>query len=751
MRCLYCGESLSLLRKLKGQGEFCSEAHRDAYQSEFNSLALGRLRQSRGGPVAPELERSPRPAFEAAPEEDFEFEEALEPSRAAVAVAVASGPPEAPYLVMATDWASAETGLASIVFPPMEPERNSFELPEGQLRPGLGILGEAEEFEILRALQDRAPDADPLEAKVNILREAMSFPADDIHLWMAPLSLGHEGQLGQAELAAIEFSTDSRSIETALVPIPVKPVRMGSSEIAGAAQHLELDTECQGPALVTDLDTELPWQPRPVCDPVAFDLETSMSWTTTIEARPDFEDRRFEFVFRPTALPEWVEELKTAAAVEEKEEKPAAARPRRIIAARPRTAAIEAPGAGSAGAPASGGGGATIPPGFVAVPLGTPLGAPMGAPMGSLGHGAQGAPSGSGAGFAGAGPAMGAGFVMPGAAGGIPAGGIPFVSTFSAEAMPGPEAAPPGGGASYPAGEPQPHVFHMPPAGGGGDGSDAPSANATAGAAPVMLVPAMGPAAGGGQPMAAYVATPVMGAPSGGPQARQGFTMGGGGGGGGSVGSGRGVGVTVSTTVLVEGADGSVLVQNGTKVGGTGKKSENGAKSESAAPETIKEKLKVVAPASFVAPTREPLSERTLRLNPKPLLQAAMPVETPRLDPTPLRRAVVFGPATAKPADQPARQAEALRAAAAKSLPADTEKPNKAERGMFREASEEPAPASSRNLKLALILLVVTALIAFAFWKFTAKSAANQGVRPAHVTATAASISDSLMQKGTSL
>ncbi|MBY0506372.1 MAG: hypothetical protein K2X03_20805 [Bryobacteraceae bacterium] len=43
MRCLYCGEPLSLLRKLTGKAEFCSEAHREAYQQEFNSLALQRL------------------------------------------------------------------------------------------------------------------------------------------------------------------------------------------------------------------------------------------------------------------------------------------------------------------------------------------------------------------------------------------------------------------------------------------------------------------------------------------------------------------------------------------------------------------------------------------------------------------------------------------------------------------------------------------------------------------------------------
>ena len=57
MRCLYCGEPLSLLRKLTGKAEFCSDAHKEAYQQEFNSLALQRLaaqpKQSRRVEVPP--------------------------------------------------------------------------------------------------------------------------------------------------------------------------------------------------------------------------------------------------------------------------------------------------------------------------------------------------------------------------------------------------------------------------------------------------------------------------------------------------------------------------------------------------------------------------------------------------------------------------------------------------------------------------------------------------------------------------
>ena len=47
MRCLYCGKELALLKRLTGGGEFCSEAHKQAYQEEYNRLGLSRLLQAR--------------------------------------------------------------------------------------------------------------------------------------------------------------------------------------------------------------------------------------------------------------------------------------------------------------------------------------------------------------------------------------------------------------------------------------------------------------------------------------------------------------------------------------------------------------------------------------------------------------------------------------------------------------------------------------------------------------------------------
>jgi len=49
MRCRYCGKELALFKRLTGGGEFCSEAHKQSYQDEYNRLALSRLLQAQKG------------------------------------------------------------------------------------------------------------------------------------------------------------------------------------------------------------------------------------------------------------------------------------------------------------------------------------------------------------------------------------------------------------------------------------------------------------------------------------------------------------------------------------------------------------------------------------------------------------------------------------------------------------------------------------------------------------------------------
>jgi hypothetical protein len=56
MHCLYCDRPLALLKRLTGDGEFCSKEHRRIYQQEHNQLALARLLESQ-----PKTEAKARP------------------------------------------------------------------------------------------------------------------------------------------------------------------------------------------------------------------------------------------------------------------------------------------------------------------------------------------------------------------------------------------------------------------------------------------------------------------------------------------------------------------------------------------------------------------------------------------------------------------------------------------------------------------------------------------------------------------
>lgn len=60
MRCLYCGKELALLKRWTGGGEFCSDAHRQRYQEEYNQLALNRLLQAKPAEAKEELKSNTR-------------------------------------------------------------------------------------------------------------------------------------------------------------------------------------------------------------------------------------------------------------------------------------------------------------------------------------------------------------------------------------------------------------------------------------------------------------------------------------------------------------------------------------------------------------------------------------------------------------------------------------------------------------------------------------------------------------------
>jgi hypothetical protein len=67
MHCLYCDRPLALLKRLTGDGEFCSKEHRRIYQQEHNHLALARLLDAQPKPKEkPRLDKAVKPEPETA-------------------------------------------------------------------------------------------------------------------------------------------------------------------------------------------------------------------------------------------------------------------------------------------------------------------------------------------------------------------------------------------------------------------------------------------------------------------------------------------------------------------------------------------------------------------------------------------------------------------------------------------------------------------------------------------------------------
>ncbi len=103
MRCLYCGKELALLKRWTGGGEFCSDAHRQRYQEEYNQLALNRLLQSKPPGEAkakpePKQASNPAPPAESAEQLASLFAPAaqFETPQAPVFVATEEPPPQVP-------------------------------------------------------------------------------------------------------------------------------------------------------------------------------------------------------------------------------------------------------------------------------------------------------------------------------------------------------------------------------------------------------------------------------------------------------------------------------------------------------------------------------------------------------------------------------------------------------------------------------------------------------------------------------
>jgi len=208
MQCLFCGKELALLKRLRGGGEFCSEAHRKEYQEQYEQLALARLLQAkpRTEPAAPlghSFPRTPAPA--------------LEQPYTQVPVPAKVAPVEAPVPVIAQPTASqpAEESdpapLAGFLSDPMIPAVTSFD------QVGLRELGNSWEHRAappsLAILSSAGSAASEPSAE-----EGVPPPAPRVQLALSLQALGHHTRIGERGTELREFTGPAPIMELNLRP-----------------------------------------------------------------------------------------------------------------------------------------------------------------------------------------------------------------------------------------------------------------------------------------------------------------------------------------------------------------------------------------------------------------------------------------------------------------------------------------------------------------------------------------------------
>lgn len=142
MRCLYCGKELALLKRWTGGGEFCSDAHRQQYQDEYNQLALNRLLQAKPPGSSDRTEPKADPKAEPAV-----AQEASKPSRTRTAQAekAPEKPAEKQIAASTKPVAKAMPAIEAPKPQPIkvaEPERIPERTPEPEPEPEIEFIAE---------------------------------------------------------------------------------------------------------------------------------------------------------------------------------------------------------------------------------------------------------------------------------------------------------------------------------------------------------------------------------------------------------------------------------------------------------------------------------------------------------------------------------------------------------------------------------------------------------------------------------
>ncbi len=251
MRCLYCGKELALLKRWTGGGEFCSDAHRQRYQEEYNQLALNRLLQAQPTEAKPDLKsdsklgdaktkNKPETRIEEQPEIRVEPRRELgtEPEYSAPVYAKREERHEQPSIAVAEP-PSVATAARVAAETVSEPSRQEAEAPA----PLGGFLQESWEPALVEPTQTANPELEwmPVVDIALPAREAGSPTALSTVQLVAgePLSLALAGRFRDCD----SYPRDRRvEIREFVRPLPIVEVNRGAEDtsLEMATQPLQI-------------------------------------------------------------------------------------------------------------------------------------------------------------------------------------------------------------------------------------------------------------------------------------------------------------------------------------------------------------------------------------------------------------------------------------------------------------------------------------------------------------------------------
>ena len=308
MRCLYCGNELALLRKLTGYGEFCSEAHRQKYQEQYNRLALTRLLQAQDGeperrPLTTPL-RASRPASAIAPgKARREIESGVPPpsqpprERSGSVRAAATGAGSAPGLAgflphlfepavskPRLDPVGASPAIAAAAMVPDSCRTGSGNVhpdavpsPGVVVAPGWGMLGDARFVDLPLA----RVASGPVQCESAIVFE---FPAE------YSATIGDLLKLAEGADQPVDAAT-ARMVREEVSPAyrpPAKTAQNGSGTKPAAAHKPEADSPPPAPRLASRPGK--PPKPEPARPAGREKVEVTINWAALGMLDPDLAE-----------------------------------------------------------------------------------------------------------------------------------------------------------------------------------------------------------------------------------------------------------------------------------------------------------------------------------------------------------------------------------------------------------------------------------------------------------------------------